>query len=81
MAEREAKLEQASARVELIARRLAVAYGPEKAAGVLAGALVSLCMAAGGRVAAIEFLEDVTTQLCEDHPENWAPDLGGPSTC
>ena len=77
MGESVAKLDQARAHVEVIARGLAVRFGVEETARLLGGSLVGLLVGTAGRVEAIEFLEDLTAQLREDHPENWAPASGG----
>ena len=77
MVERDRSLEDARDRLEGIARSLAVRFGPEEAARLLGGVLVGLTVSTAGRRAAIEFLEDLASQLREDHPENWAQGSGG----
>jgi hypothetical protein len=74
MAEHDRSLEDARDSLEVIARGMAVRFGLEETARLLGGVLVGLTVANAGRPAAIEFLEDLTAQLREDHPENWSPD-------
>jgi hypothetical protein len=71
MGERDLTLHEARVELESIARKLTVLFGPEATARLLSALLLGVTVGTAGRVAAIEFLEDLAAQLREDHPENW----------
>ena len=76
MAEPNPRLAEARLHLERVTMGLARRIGVTDTAHVLAGALVGLLMANAGRLQAIDFLEDVTDQLREDHPENFIAEPG-----